>query len=114
MRAVGHGDIVDLSRQTLPGFQAILICGCALTVLSEKIHRTLSHAVPSLGAHPSLLANALARSSDRWKCSLVECVWPVSPHVKGFRLSEIARRPYFSFLINSAIGTVSGGSVLPC
>lgn len=79
-------------------------------MLRENIAKALSHAVPSLGAHPSRFANALARNSDRWKNSATVYVRPVRPHVKGFLLWEGDRRPNSSLLMNSAMDTESGGS----
>lgn len=71
---------------------------------------TFSQQVPSFGCHPVTLARALAMKSVLWETSALEYVFPVIPHVKGFRLLERGHRPNRSLNMNSPMVTESGGS----
>jgi hypothetical protein len=64
-----------------------------LTELKENMPITLSHDVPSFGAHAIRLLRALAKQSERWKKSAVENVLPVNPQVNGFRLLATGNLP---------------------
>lgn len=87
----------------------LLLCRI-LTQFRAKMPTTLSQGVPSFGCQFNRFESALARSSDLWKNSETEYVFPVRPQVKGLRLWDGGHRPYTFSLMNCAIVIESGGS----